>query len=127
MFASMFLAQPQMGTCLLSLQTLQSTLNCPNHWLYLLKTNYFPHFLILNPFYGVTLLAFGNGAPDVFAAISASSDVDDMKTGSGEGFYLAAASSLGSGLFVSSIVSSAIAILSATAPNEEHAHGLGLG
>jgi solute carrier family 24 (sodium/potassium/calcium exchanger), member 6 len=61
---------------------------------------------------GVTLLAFGNGAPDVFSALSASSDVDSLNhEGGGEGFYLAAASSLGSGLFVSSIVSSAIALL----------------
>ena len=54
---------------------------------------------------GVTLLAFGNGAPDVFFSFSASGSDSSSK-----GFYLAAASTLGSGMFVSSIVASVIAI-----------------
>jgi Ca2+/Na+ antiporter len=74
--------------------------------------------LIIVVVYGVTLLAFGNGAPDVFAALSASSDNDSMASGAGEGFYLAAAGSLGSGLFVSSIVSSAVILYTAT--NRHH-------
>ena len=66
----------------------------------------------LNRLHGVTFLAFGNGAPDVFSALSASSDVDAL--GAGEGFYLAAAGSLGSGFFVSQIVSSAVVLYTAT-------------
>lgn len=52
------------------------------------------------------MLAFGNGAPDVFSSLSAAG-TDTTSTG----FYLAAASSLGSGMFVSTILSSAIALL----------------
>lgn len=63
---------------------------------------------------GVTFLAFGNGAADVFSALSASSDIDSFAKGSGEGFYLAAAASLGAGFFVSSIVSSFVVLYTAT-------------
>jgi hypothetical protein len=50
----------------------------------------------------------------VFSALSASSDIDSLATGSGEGFYLAAAGSLGSGFFVSSIISGAVVLYTAT-------------
>jgi len=75
--------------------------------------------LFPNPSYGVTFLAFGNGAPDVFSALSASADVDSLASGSGEGFYLAAAGSLGSGFFVSSIVSSFVVLYTATQSSGE--------
>lgn len=57
---------------------------------------------------GVTFLAFGNGAPDVISALSASG-------GSDEGIYLAIGALLGAGLFVSGIVASVV-ILSAPKP-----------
>jgi len=56
---------------------------------------------------GVTFLAFGNGAPDVISALSAS--------GGDEGIYLALGSLLGAGLFVTSVVASVV-ILSAKKP-----------
>lgn len=65
------------------------------------------------------MLAFGNGAPDVFSALSASKDATSTSEGSGEGFYLAAAGSLGSGFFVSTIVASAIILLGAAAPTDQ--------
>lgn len=43
---------------------------------------------------GVTFLAFGNGAPDVISALSASG-------GDADGIYLAIGALLGAGLFVS--------------------------
>lgn len=56
--------------------------------------------------YGVTLLALGNGAADVFSSLSAGgSDTSSV------GFYLAASSCLGSGMFVSTIISSAITLM----------------
>lgn len=75
----------------------------------------------------MTLLAFGNGAPDVFSALSASSDVSAIQSAKGEGFYLAAASSLGAGLFVSSIVASAVAIVGSNRPVSDHSNPLVLG
>jgi sodium/potassium/calcium exchanger 6 len=54
--------------------------------------------------YGVTLLALGNGAPDVFASLSAAGST------SSQGFNLAVSSLLGSGLFISCIVSAMISI-----------------
>lgn len=54
---------------------------------------------------GVTFLAFGNGAPDVISALSASG-------GDTDGIYLAIGALLGAGLFVTSIVASVV-ILSA--------------
>ena len=68
-----------------------------------------PSFFPINPSLsnGVTLLAFGNGAPDVFSSLSAAA-----ADTSSQGFYLAAASSLGSSMFVSTIISSVIALLS---------------
>ena len=53
---------------------------------------------------GVTLLALGNGAPDVFASFSAAE-------GSSEGFYMAAATLLGSGLFITGIITSIISVV----------------
>jgi len=64
----------------------------------------------------VTLLAFGNGAPDVFSSLSASSDIDESSPNNG--FYLAAASSIGAGLFVSQVVSSVIALQAKQSPTE---------
>jgi len=52
------------------------------------------------------LLALGNGAPDVFSSLSAGGS--DMTS---TGFYLAASSSLGSGMFVSTIIASAITLM----------------
>lgn len=49
---------------------------------------------------GVTLLAFGNGAPDVFAALAAGGDGG----GGGGSALLPVAALFGSGLFVSCIV-----------------------
>lgn len=57
---------------------------------------------------GVTFLAFGNGAPDVISALSASG-------GEAGGIYLAIGALLGAGLFVSCIVA-AVVILSAKDP-----------
>ena len=54
--------------------------------------------------YGVTLLAFGNGAPDVFASLSAANSA------SSSGFDLAVAGLLGSGLYISCVVSGVISI-----------------
>jgi Ca2+/Na+ antiporter len=76
---------------------------------------------------GVTLLAFGNGAPDVFSALSAAEDATSTSEGSGEGFYLAAAGSLGSGFFVASIVASAIALQSSSAQSQDQAAVMFLG
>mmetsp|Transcript_14923 Transcript_14923/g.14510 ORF Transcript_14923/g.14510 Transcript_14923/m.14510 type:complete len:113 (-) Transcript_14923:226-564(-) len=50
---------------------------------------------------GVTLLALGNGAPDVFASLSAAE-------GSVDGFYMATATLLGSGLFITALITAAI-------------------
>lgn len=55
---------------------------------------------------GVTLLAFGNGAPDVLASMSAGS------SGSSDGLYLAVSSLLGSQIFVICAVSSAVILKS---------------
>ena len=49
---------------------------------------------------GVTLLALGNGAPDVITAIAASGD--------DEGIFLAVGSLMGGGLFISGIVSAVV-------------------
>ena len=57
---------------------------------------------------GVTFLAFGNGAPDVISALSASG---------GDGIYLAIGALLGAGLFVTWVVA-AVVILSAPKPIE---------
>lgn len=57
---------------------------------------------------GVTFLAFGNGAPDVISALSASGSDED-------GIYLAISSLLGAGLFVSGVVA-AVVMLSAPEP-----------
>lgn len=71
------------------------------HWHYLL---YFT--IPITLLYGVTLLALGNGAADVFSSLSAGgSDTTSV------GFYLAASSCLGSGMFVSTIISSAITLM----------------
>ena len=56
---------------------------------------------------GVTLLAFGNGAPDVFSAIAASlsgSDTDISGSESSEAEILSISSLVGSAIFISSIV-----------------------
>lgn len=55
------------------------------------------------------MLALGNGAADVFSSLSASASDEGSA-----GFYLAASSSLGSGMFVSTIISSAITLLTKT-------------
>jgi sodium/potassium/calcium exchanger 6 len=55
---------------------------------------------------GVTLLAFGNGAPDVFASVASaakSDDVTKVKEYSGDGFE-AMTPLLGSAFFISSVV-----------------------
>jgi solute carrier family 24 (sodium/potassium/calcium exchanger), member 6 len=57
---------------------------------------------------GVTFLAFGNGAPDVLSALSASG-------GDADGIYLAIGALLGAGLFVVTVVGSVV-ILSAPKP-----------
>jgi Ca2+/Na+ antiporter len=57
---------------------------------------------------GVTFLAFGNGAPDVLSALSASGSDED-------GIYLAISALLGAGLFVSSVVA-AVVMMSAPEP-----------
>ncbi|XP_067932432.1 mitochondrial sodium/calcium exchanger protein-like [Watersipora subatra] len=54
---------------------------------------------------GVTLLAFGNGAPDIFSAIAA---IGNMKNGSDAG--LAFGALLGAGVFVTAVVSGAVII-----------------
>ena len=51
---------------------------------------------------GVTLLAFGNGAPDVFSAIAAArSGKEDLST---ESILLGISSLLGSSIFITSVV-----------------------
>ena len=50
---------------------------------------------------GVTLLALGNGAPDVITALAASGDADG-------GIFLAVGSLMGGGLFISGIVSAVV-------------------
>ena len=57
---------------------------------------------------GVTLLALGNGAPDVITALAASGDEDG-------GIFLAVGSLMGGGLFISGIVS-AVVIFSSDKP-----------
>ena len=60
------------------------------------------HLKISQSLAGVTLLAFGNGAPDVFSSLSAASSIDSAAAAAlGSGFYLAASGSIGGGLFVS--------------------------
>ena len=54
---------------------------------------------------GVTLLALGNGAPDIFAALSSITQLKDGDAG------LAFGGLLGAGLFVTSITAGAIAIV----------------
>ena len=69
---------------------------------------------------GVTLLAFGNGAPDVFASIASAAKSDDEnmpKNYSGDGFQ-AMTPLLGSALFISSIVIP-LALYASAIPNEE--------
>lgn len=55
---------------------------------------------------GVTLLAFGAGAPDIFASLSASEDADV------EGIQLGLGVLLGSSLFILSIVTSSCILAS---------------
>jgi sodium/potassium/calcium exchanger 6 len=50
----------------------------------------------------VTLLALGNGAPDIFASLSAA--------GSSEGIYLSLSSSMGGLVFITAIVTSIVII-----------------
>lgn len=70
------------------------------------------HLKISQSLAGVTLLAFGNGAPDVFSSLSAASSIDSAAAAAlGSGFYLAASGSIGGGLFVSQVVASVIALL----------------
>ena len=60
--------------------------------------------LFLNLLYGVTLLALGNGAPDIFASLSAST--------SSEGLYMSISSLMGGAMFITSIVSSLVIVFS---------------
>jgi len=59
--------------------------------------------IIFLMFYGVTLLAFGNGASDVLSAFAAGGDQDAEV-----GIYLSLGSILGSCFFVTMVVSSMI-------------------
>ena len=52
----------------------------------------------LSLFYGVTFLAFGNGAPDVFSAIAAITNAKDGDAG------LAFGALFGAGIFVSTVI-----------------------
>eukprot|EP00347_Sterkiella_histriomuscorum_P001465 403371933 len=62
--------------------------------------------IIIDIFANISLLTISNGAADVFSSLSAGgSDTTSV------GFYLAASSCLGSGMFVSTIISSAITLM----------------
>lgn len=53
---------------------------------------------------GVTLLAFGNGAPDVFSAIAAASSVSNSSDQDTENALLSISALVGSALFISTVV-----------------------
>eukprot|EP01022_Parablepharisma_sp_SALTPOND_P004491 TRINITY_DN120394_c0_g1_i1.p1 TRINITY_DN120394_c0_g1~~TRINITY_DN120394_c0_g1_i1.p1 ORF type:complete len:614 (-),score=10.35 TRINITY_DN120394_c0_g1_i1:170-1915(-) len=96
------------GSCVLVWQKYARSSRSPKTLLYLLLQQQIPQVgsLIFLQFNGVTFLAFGNGANDVLSAFAAGGGEDE------EGIYMSMGAILGSCLFITTVVSSLVVIIS---------------